>query len=488
MRRFVFLGILALVTTGVFDVGAASAQTLPPTIAVAPFTNLVHLQEVRVAGFGFAPDAGVVVGQCVAGIDDISACDGSTAQGFRTNQYGAFDRAIVVRRVIRTYSGDTVDCATAPGTCVMATTIPAVETTFPLAFDANGPLPAPTLTVTPDTSLLHKQQVIVSGSGFDPNAQIGLAQCRSGAGDYECSFGAGRMRTAADGNGAFSIPFVVSRSFFSGGSAVDCDVSVGACSIFAFNSMATADRASRAIGFDPTAPVATPTVTVDPDDDLVHRQIVTVAGSGFPASDIEIVECLSGTDPFTFPRACGPETYTVGSASGGLSVEVQTRRFITDTGGTQVDCADAAGTCEMIAASHEDPFAIGRVPLEFDPNALPPPPTMKIRPRKDLRGGQRIAVTGEGFSSFSSVGIVQCRNNATDGQDDCDLSTTTFTFTNAIGSFETTFVVRGRMQTANGPVNCKAAPKTCAVGGANVNDPQGEQAGAGRLTFRRITG
>jgi hypothetical protein len=113
---------------------------------------------------------------------------------------------------------------------------------------------------------------------------------------------------------------------------------------------------------------------------------------------------------------------------------------------------------------------------------------MKARPKSDLRGGQTIMVTGEGFTPHARVGIAQCRNNATDGQDDCDLSTTTFARADATGSFAAAFVVRGRMNTANGPVNCKASPKTCAVGGANVDDIMGERAGAGRLTFRRITG
>ena len=58
---------------------------------------------------------------------------------------------------------------------------PADLATVPITFDGSIPLPPPpSLVVTPSTDLLDGQTVHVTGSGFDPDQQIGLAECSTG--------------------------------------------------------------------------------------------------------------------------------------------------------------------------------------------------------------------------------------------------------------------------------------------------------------------
>jgi hypothetical protein len=489
-RRVVLLAVLVLGAIGLVEVtGApidrAEAQTLPPTIAVAPFSDLVHRQEVRVAGFGFVPHAQLAISQCKAGVTNEYECDFSTSKFFQANQHGAFKRRIEVRRIMRTGGGETIDCAAAAGACVIGGgAYPSLSTgdTFPIHFDPDAPLPSPTVSVTPDANLLHKQEVAVEGSDFTPNATIAVQQCKTGEQDaYECGFGFNHTIANTDGDGSFSTTFVVARKFNGEGGAVDCAASAGACSVVASNIDDQIDEAEHAISFDPAGPVPPPPpVTVDPDEGLLHNQVVTVAGSGFPVeSNVQVVQCLAGADPFVFPRPCasGSFTYFFTDETGALTVPIAVRRLITDTNGTQIDCATAPGTCEMVMASYEDPFAVGRVPLAFDASVPPPPPpTVKVRPRHHLTNGQVVTVSGSGFSANIQVGMAQCREGATD-INGCDLSSVHYEFTDANGNFRTLFTVHARITVGGETVRCRSHKGACVVGAANVGDIAGEQGG-----------
>lgn len=97
-----------------------AACTAGPAVSVSPSTGLVDGQVVTARGSGYAPNSSLGLIQCVAGADSIDDCDGSTATSFSADAQGGFNRPFTVRRVIDHNVGQQTDCATAPGTCVVA--------------------------------------------------------------------------------------------------------------------------------------------------------------------------------------------------------------------------------------------------------------------------------------------------------------------------------------------------------------------------------
>jgi hypothetical protein len=480
MRRLVVVtGLLALVAGGMVDAGAAGGQTVPPTIAVAPFSDLVHRQEVRVGGFGFAPHSQLAFSQCVAGVNDITDCDLSTSKFVQANQYGAFKSRTIVKRLI-IIDDEIVDCAAATGTCVIGGGYPdgSAGDQFPLHFDPEGPLPSPSVTVTPNTGLVHKHEVEVKGSGFTPGASVAVMQCPTASDPLEhcVALTSGPVEPP----GEFTMIAFVRREFRtssrSGNITWDCTVS--SCVLRVFNFQDALERVHAPLGFDPSAPVPPPLpVTVAPDEDLADGQIVNVSGTGFTVGEELVVrQCVAGADPIVYPSSCGSYQSAIDEGSG-FTVPVRVRRDLFG-----VDCAAAAGACEIVVGA-SDPFEIGRAPLDFDPAAEPITPDMKARPRRDLHPGQVVTVTGAGFSPNAPIVIAQCKFQPS-SQADCAAQHYVQVQSDAQGAFSTPFTVRGHLKTANGIVSCKASPGACVIGGSNVSSlPSEEQDRAAKLIF-----
>jgi hypothetical protein len=72
-----------------------------------------------------------------------------------------------------------------------------------------GPL---TLSATPSTNLFDGETIFVTGSGFAPNAQIGMTECKTGAGLEGCDISSA-LEFTSDGSGSFSTLFTVSKVF-----------------------------------------------------------------------------------------------------------------------------------------------------------------------------------------------------------------------------------------------------------------------------------
>jgi hypothetical protein len=101
--------------------GLAVAGCSPvPAVRVSPSTGLADGQVVTAHGSGYTANSSLGMIQCVAGADSIDDCDGLTATSFSADAQGGFQKSFTVRRVIEHNVGQTTDCATAPGTCVVA--------------------------------------------------------------------------------------------------------------------------------------------------------------------------------------------------------------------------------------------------------------------------------------------------------------------------------------------------------------------------------
>lgn len=114
-----------------------------PRIWARPSTGLVHGQVVEVRGEGFGAAEYLVLAQCDRRVDGFNGCDGSNAV-FLEGRLDTFVVMMEVERVVESPRFGAVDCASAPGACVIAVFYRATRPidVARLAFDPEGP-PAP---------------------------------------------------------------------------------------------------------------------------------------------------------------------------------------------------------------------------------------------------------------------------------------------------------------------------------------------------------
>ena len=171
---------LAVATFDARSVAAAALHfdpdgPLPPPVEIgaAPTTGLGDGQVVGVTGSGLSPGSFAFVQQCSSS----GGCRGFSSATVEPD--GTLAHDVAVRRLVPSFSGGSIDCADAPGTCELSVSVePGFRTfSFELAFDPDLPLlPPPTLDVAPAEDLVHGQQVTARGDGFAPGSVV-LEQC-----------------------------------------------------------------------------------------------------------------------------------------------------------------------------------------------------------------------------------------------------------------------------------------------------------------------
>lgn len=102
-----------------------------------------------------------------------------------------------------------------------------------------------------------------------------------------------------------------------------------------------------------------------------------------------------------------------------------------------------------------------------------PAPSVRADPSTDLVDGQRITVSGGGYSANATIGVVQCVAGA-DSIDDCDSRTAHTLSTDAGGHFSTTMdVQRVHNDGHDVDVDCAEEPGRCVVASVYVHGFQG---------------
>ncbi len=130
----------------------------------------------------------------------------------------------------------------------------------------------PTLSVVPNTDLLHEQEVQVTGSGFAPNMEVLLTQCYGSFGN-RCGWS---QRLPTDTTGSFQSSAVVARFYqLPWGDLVSC-AEPEACGVWAL--VGTQIREVRLTFRD--IPFAKGTLQVEPST-VSGGELVTVTGSGW---------------------------------------------------------------------------------------------------------------------------------------------------------------------------------------------------------------
>jgi hypothetical protein len=391
----------------------------PPTVQVAPSTGLVHQQQVIVAANGFAPNAFVSVLQCRAGAAGSEDCDYATGTYLQAGPTGSLATGTRVRRRIFTNASGVVDCGAVPAACEIevadGSDLFAVGAA-PISFDASvPPPPAPVVAVAPSTDLVHRQSVTVTGSGFSPAAQIGIAQCEAGVPSIDrCDTGAS-VYTTADLTGKWSATLPVHRVIRIAYENVDCTTSAGACAVSAANVTDYAESGSVAIAFDPgVPPPPPPAVTVTPSTGLSHGRVVSIAGSGFaPHVYVSIVQCIAGS-PGDEDCDYSVDPYKETNATGELEARFRVRRVINTYPSGEVDCLEVPAGCELRYQDYGDVLSAGRVAIGFDPDApLPPPPDLRVSPDRGLVHRQTVTVSAAGYPPNGEVQLLVCPGEIT---------------------------------------------------------------------------
>jgi hypothetical protein len=218
-------------------------------------------------------------------------------------------------------------------------------------------------------------------------------------------------------------------------------------------------------------------LTMTPSADLVDREPVTVAGSGFPGGTlVATAECVPGPVDLT---TCDLGTLVTMYAprNGSFSVNRFVQRIITTTASGSVDCATAVGACRMVAANYSQYAENGSLALAFSRSGPPvTAPTVQVAaaPSTGLVDGKVIKVTGSGVLPYIRVQVVECVAGSAPGPTTCQLSITQFSNADAAGRFTITWAVHRILQLA-GPghgttFDCASRPYACLVVAGTLSD------------------
>jgi LPXTG-motif cell wall-anchored protein len=207
---------------------------------------------------------------------------------------------------------------------------------------------------------------------------------------------------------------------------------------------------------------AGPTVSVDPDADLVDGTRVTIDVAGMdPHASVYAVQCTAGADDLfehcAFSDVAFGETDGAGHATMSLKVDA----LLTLGNGThEVDCRPS--TC-AIGLVGETLDLAATAPVHFDPDApLAPPPILTVTPDQELTDLQTVEVSGSGVVWSDFARVAQCAK-APINIFDCDFDTMLDVDTRDTDSFTADFRVSAVIATENrDAVDCRL-PGACVL-------------------------
>ena len=264
----------------------------------------------------------------------------------------------------------------------------------------------PTITLTPSTALVSGQTVTVAGSGFFAGESLIALACPRGTTDPNgCDFGA-FVEVVSNSHGRFSTMLTVHRTIATNAGFTDCAPAV--CEVVFADTYNFSDQAVAPVEFDATVPLPTTSLKVTPSTGLGDRETVTISGTGFSGDrQVFAIECVTGS------FSCLGGFPARADASGSFSIVGSVHRNLYDINGNPVDCASAAGTCEMLAYDPLNADYHRTKPLAFDPSLPPPPPsTLTVNPADNLPYYARVKVHGKRWAAGDLVLIMQCPNAA----------------------------------------------------------------------------
>jgi Neocarzinostatin family len=207
---------------------------------------------------------------------------------------------------------------------------------------------------------------------------------------------------------------------------------------------------------------AGPTVSVDPNVDLVDGARVTVDVSGMDAhAFVSAVQCTAGAEDVFEHCAFSDEAFGETDGNGHATMSLRVDALLTLGDGTEgVDCRPSACAVGVVG----EPFdLVATETLHFDPDApLAPPPTLTVTPDEDLTDLQTVEVSASGLVWSNFARVAQCAT-APINIYDCDFDNMLDVDTQDSDSFTTDFPVSAVIGTENrDAVDCRL-PGACVL-------------------------
>lgn len=206
-------------------------------------------------------------------------------------------------------------------------------------------------------------------------------------------------------------------------------------------------------------------ITAAPADDLVTGDRVVVTGSGVPAwSGVIGFQCRRTA---TADRGCDNGIVVAGGANeqGEFRLEFSARRQIqTDDG--PFDCATDGCMFAVVSLANggDDSNRSGTANVTFDPSApIPTPPSIKVKPARNLVDGDRVTVTGTGFVFNPNAWIQQCAAVRANSHDDCDFGANYYSDLGPNGEFFGMVNVQRMVSVGGQRVDCGARAGACTL-------------------------
>jgi hypothetical protein len=381
-----------------------------PSAAVAPSTGLLPGQAVTVSGAGLA-GVTVDVAQCAADLPsstEAAACSSTPAWGV-LGAGGTFSVATTV--VTGTVGNGT--CAPG-GTCYLDVrsfapggTAPLDDRVLPITFAQ------PTLSAAPIGALLDGQQVVATGSGFDPSAGLTVFECNPNvtteAPSQACSSG---QTVSPSSTGAFVTGITVSTG----------PVGDGTCGTGTTDS--TCYLAAVPAGGAPLLAkltFAVPTAKVTPSTKLTGGQSVTVSGAGLSGTTVAVTQCNADVITEAPSQACAaaPAVTAALTPTGAFvaSASVQTGTVGDGTCGT----GTTDTTCYLEVQSSAGGSQLDTLLLAITfPPVKGAPPVVHVAPSTALSDGQDVNVSGSGFAANEYVTVEECTAGFLSDPNGCD--------------------------------------------------------------------
>ncbi len=232
---------------------------------VTPSTGLVDGQTVRVQGSGFRTSGEGDALLCSGFESDTPACRLLTI--LEIDEQGSLDQEVRVRARIPVGVDEAVDCRDPKATCHLVLEQEGVQAPvlLPLSFRVDGALlPLPSISVTPSTGLGDQTDVELTGTDFEPDAELIVVVC-SGSRLPACDSDSAAF-LSADGTGQVSGTITVSANFEApslgfglteDGPPVDCRQDPG-CVVLAMDQ--SGEQVSTPISFGPPGQPTVPNV------------------------------------------------------------------------------------------------------------------------------------------------------------------------------------------------------------------------------------
>ncbi len=456
------------------------------TLTVTPSTDLVHGDLVRLRGAGWAPREAlfaVYCGPAGLSIDDCEILAGADGYGgFRAGPNGGFSDPEHLDVIIDGV-GATSDCRIVTCRVWVLGEQPGAVRSAPVVFDPAGPDPTRHMvTVVPDTGLVDGDPLAVTGDGFPVTEPgFGIARtlpCRTPVqSSADCDVGEAQFLSVDDDGHAEGTVVAAAVLGLSGG-AHDCRL--GGCALVVmpenFASIDGLGELSEAaiapLEFDSGGALRpAPTLTADPDTDLLDGDAVYLEGAGFdPNRGFQVAQCLAGATSF---EACEGGVFSFGwtDDTGIIEGYLGVRATFRDRKDRLVDCRVTA--CSIVIG-HGDLGRHAEAVLTFDPDGELLAPAITVTPSTDLADGDVVTVSGTGWpADVGSFGleILQCPADAYDSFDCWPAETvetevpteheavpmarTAAEVQNPGVSFETTLVVRAVLDLEFGRVDCR---------------------------------